>query len=62
MPGEKPFLCSICFQPIELAKCKIDDSGRAVHETCHEQMMLHTAIKKLPATKVKFWGTKRRAG
>jgi hypothetical protein len=63
MSGEKVFLCSICFQPIELTKCKIDGNGRAVHEKCYAQMLLHTSIEKLPPKKrPRFLETKRRVG
>ncbi len=27
--------CWICDQPIRLEDCKIDEHGRAVHETCY---------------------------
>ena len=30
MSGEKPLLCSICFQPVALKDCEIDEDGRAV--------------------------------
>lgn len=31
----RPFLCSICFQPINVKTYKIDKDGRAVHEECY---------------------------
>jgi hypothetical protein len=48
MPGERPFLCSICFQPVELKNCKIDADGRAVHEQCYTQRLLYEAPSKRP--------------
>ena len=59
MSGEKPFLCSICFQPVELNKCKIDEDGRPVHENCYAEMMLF-APKKKPTKKSPIAGTWRR--
>ncbi len=59
MSGEKAFLCSICFRPIELTSCRIDEAGRAVHEKCYAQMLLHTAIEELPKKGRHFWGRRR---
>ena len=59
MSGEKPLLCSICFQPVELKTCKIDEDGRAVHESCYAEMMLF-APKKKPAKRSPIGGTWRR--
>jgi len=59
MPGERPFLCSICFQPVELKNCKIDADGRAIHEKCGAQRLLYEApskrrpIRKAPILKIR---------
>lgn len=42
------FLCSICFQPIDVNTCKIDECGRAVHEECYTTSLLHQ--RKKPAS------------
>jgi hypothetical protein len=61
MSEEKPFLCGICFQPIDWEHCRVDSSGRAVHEECFTKMLLHTPIEKVPPIKkAAFWGTRRR--
>ncbi len=32
----REFLCAICFQPIDLTKkCKTDEDGRPVHDSCY---------------------------
>ena len=35
MSGEDSFLCSICFKPVNVKTCKIDELGRPLHETCY---------------------------
>ena len=62
MSGEKAFLCSICFRPIELTSCKIDEAGRAVPEKCYAQMLLRTVIEERPKKRPPFSGTIRRVG
>jgi hypothetical protein len=42
------FLCSICFQPINLDQCKIDEDGRPVHESCYTDRLLFAVPKKKP--------------
>ena len=39
------FLCSICFQPIDVNACKIDERGRAVHENCYATLALYRPKK-----------------
>jgi len=63
MGKENCFLCSICFQPIILENCKIDEDGRPVHERCYAQMLLlASASKKTPIKNPPFLGKWRRAG
>jgi hypothetical protein len=57
MSEEKPFLCGICFQPIDWKHCRVDSNGRAVHEECFTEMLLHTPIEKSSKGKSRhFWG------
>ena len=50
MRGDRPFLCSFCFQPIDLNSCKIDEDGRAVHENCYAiKVASMVAQKKRPS-------------
>jgi len=46
MCGKGAFLCSICFQPINLGQCKTDEDGRFVHEKCYADRLLFTPPKK----------------
>jgi hypothetical protein len=62
MTEEKPFLCSICFQPVNLNEYKIDEDGRAVHEACYAEMLLYGREAKKPEKKPPFLGTWRRVG
>lgn len=63
MPEERPFLCSICFQPIKLENCKVDEDGRAVHEKCVIEMLLHVpTLKKDGIKKAAILRTWRRVG
>jgi hypothetical protein len=48
MCGKGAFLCSICFQPINLDECKIDEDGRPVHERCYAERLLYVSPKKKP--------------
>ena len=41
MHGEDAFLCSICYTPVELENCKIDENGRAVHSDCYDKRVQH---------------------
>lgn len=41
----RAFLCSICFQPIDVNARKIDERGRAVHEECYATLVLHRPKK-----------------
>lgn len=41
MSTEDAFLCSICFNPVSLAACKIDELGRPVHEDCYAAKALY---------------------
>lgn len=43
--------CWICSIPVRLERCKIDEYGRAVHETCHVSR-LAAAAHCLPQTAV----------
>jgi len=62
MEKEDCFLCSICFQPIILQNCKIDEDGRPVHEHCYTQMLLHASASKKTPIKKRPLGMWRRAG
>ena len=46
MCGKSAFLCSICFQPINLDQCKIDEDGRPVYEQCYADRALFALPKK----------------
>jgi hypothetical protein len=46
MCGQDAFLCSICFQPIKLNQCKIDEDGRPVHERCYALRLLNAPPEK----------------
>lgn len=40
MATPKPIrLCWICGNPVEIATCRIDEYGEAVHETCHTKSL-----------------------
>lgn len=34
-------LCTICERPVDLKKCKTDEDGSAVHETCYFEKVSH---------------------
>ena len=38
----REILCAICFQPVDLTKCKTDEDGRPVHENCYSMKMAAT--------------------
>jgi len=51
MATPKPIrLCRIYGNPVEIARCKIDEYGEAVHETCHTKRlaMLADGARKGP--------------
>jgi hypothetical protein len=43
---DSEFLCSICFKPIQLERCKIDEDGRPVHELCYVELMHSIPLHK----------------
>ncbi len=53
MSGENSFLCSICFIPVNLKNCKIDELARPLHEDCYAKWLGEvkngTSEKKPPA-------------
>lgn len=46
MGEETSFLCSICFVPINLDKCKTDEGGRPVHAECQAMRELYLATRQ----------------
>jgi hypothetical protein len=46
MQEQRGFLCSICFKPVNLNQCKLDELGRPVHEDCYQRWLLHMPPKK----------------
>jgi hypothetical protein len=57
MGAERAFFCSICFKPVDLTDCKIDENGRPIHETCFATKLLY---KSNIAHKSSDRGTKSR--
>src|SRR5215472_10960645 len=46
---ERRVLCSICFKPLDLSRCKIDEDGHPVHEQCYmERLHFLSQVKKPP--------------
>lgn len=41
----RPFLCSICFKPIDAKMYKIDEEGWAMHEECYAILVQHRPKK-----------------
>jgi hypothetical protein len=63
MSGNKAFLCSVCFKPVDLTICKMDEDGRAAHEKCHAERLLNTPPQRRQRKKrAGIWGKWRRAG
>ena len=63
MVGERAFLCNICFKAVDLDNCKIDNDGRAVHESCYKEMLERNLFSKESINKkAAIFGTKRRVG
>jgi len=56
MCGDRAFLCSICFQSIDLSQSKTDENGRPVHESCYTDRLRHMSARK-PV--VEDWGWRR---
>lgn len=52
---EDGFLCSVSFKPVDLRNCKIDETGRPVHESCYSLMLLHDnlQLKRKPPKKTR---------
>ena len=46
MSEDRAFLCSLCFVPINLSTCKIDESGRPVHAECLANRELYLSTRK----------------
>ena len=46
MQEPRGFLCSICFKPIDVKQCKVDENGRPVHADCYDKWVLQTVPKK----------------
>jgi len=61
MSQEQSYLCSICFKPVDLNSCKIDENGRSVHENCYALKLLHSQLQlKKPVKKTAILGPWRR--
>lgn len=52
MCGDRAFLCSICFQPVNLTSCKFDENGRPLHEQCYVDNLFRVA--KPPRSAVRW--------
>ena len=57
----REWLCSICFQPIELKKSKTDENGRSVHEECYAMKMAAMPPKK-PTHRLRMFSLHKRRG
>jgi hypothetical protein len=43
--------CAICKTPVELERCKTDENGDAIHETCYVAKLTRNTPLKLIRTK-----------
>lgn len=41
-----PVLCAICEVPVKLERCKIDEDGEPVHDTCYVKKLVERTPSK----------------
>lgn len=54
MHQDSAFLCSICFQRINVNNCKFDEAGRPVHQECLATRDLYGRVPKRTAKKIEW--------